>query len=123
MRQKFYKDIKLIKFCKECWVEYRPQRYTFFAMLGLCWVCRRKYYKRWYHEVWKPWFAKQPPEVQARHKKTQLVNWKVWVTRNMLKRQQQALASYHRRKHLHKDRKHIATKSSPVPDEGLLPPA
>lgn len=103
-----YRDIKLIKFCKKCGVEYRPARYTFFAMLGLCWKCRRLYYRKWYLESWKPWFAAQPKEKQDQIRKAKLVNLKVWVMKNKIKRRKQALESYHRNKHKHK-RKHRAT--------------
>ncbi len=108
MSKFFYKDVKIIKFCKVCHVPYRPKRYTFFAMLGLCWKCRRPYYTKWYREVWKPWFAKQSPERKAKYKKAQYLNWKVWVTKNELKRRKQALESYHRNKAKH-TRKHRAT--------------
>ena len=104
MSKHFYHDIKLIKFCKKCGVEYRPARYTFFAMLGLCWKCRRPYYRKWYLEMWRPWFAAQPKEKQDQLRKAKLVNWKVWVTKNEIKRRKQALESYHRNKHKRKRR-------------------
>lgn len=106
MSKHFYKDVKLIKSCKVCHVEYRPPRYSFFAMLGLCWNCRRPYYKEWYEKRWKKWYAKLSLEDKLKYKKAALVNWKAWVTRNEIKRRKQALDSYHKNKHRHLQRKH-----------------
>lgn len=114
MSKKFYREVKLIKFCKnkKCGVEYRPQRGSFFAMLGLCWECRRPYYAMWYKEIWKPWFANQTPKKQAEIKNQKYLAWKAWVTDNIVKRRKQALASYHRnkKKKSNKERKHRSTK-------------
>ena len=111
MSKHFYKDVKLIKYCKKCQVQYRPARYTFFAALGLCWNCRRPYYQEWYQKFWKPWYARLTPEAKEKYKKAHLVNWKAWVLRNEIKRRRQALESYHRRKEdlANKKRKHRAT--------------
>ena len=111
MSKHYYRDVKLIKFCKKCGVEYRPPRFTFFAMFGLCWKCRRPYYKKFYNEVWKPWFAKQTPEMRAKIKGKRYLVWKIWVTKNEIKRRQQALASYHKNKEKYRGRRHRATKN------------
>jgi len=106
MSKKFYRDIKIIKFCKQCGVAYKPARWSFFAMLGLCWVCRRPYYQRWYRDSWLPYFNRQTPERQEEIKAQKIAAWKVWVKRNLKKRQRQALESYHRHKDEHRGRKH-----------------
>ncbi len=112
MSKYFYKDVKLIKRCKKCRVEYRPKRYSFSATLGLCWDCRRPYYKKWYQEVWKVWFERQTKEKQKQLRKAKLFGWKIWVMKNKVRRRKQALESYHRRKNnpTNKKRRHRATK-------------
>src|SRR3990167_80902 len=109
MSKYFYRDVKLAaKFCKKCKVEYRPRKGSFFAALGLCWNCRKAYYKVWYKTSWKSWLAKLSPEDKIKYKNAARANWKAWVMRNGVRRRQQALASYHRHKAKHKGRKHRA---------------
>lgn len=95
-----YRDIKLIKFCKVCGVEYRPARYSFSAHLGLCHKHRRVYYKNWYANYFLPWFKKQPPAVKQKYREKKYASWKKWVEKNIDRRRKQALESYHRRKKL-----------------------
>ena len=98
MSKEFYRDIKLIISCKNCGVEYRPARFSFFASLKLCWKCRRIYYRNWYINKFLPWFMKQPKEVQDKYRKMRYDAWLKWVEKNADKRRKQALESYHRRK-------------------------
>lgn len=109
MSKHYYKDIKLIRFCKKCGVEYRPPRFSFFAMLRLCWKCRRPYYAKWYRTVFLPWWKKQTPARQQEIKAQRQETWRVWVDRNKNHRRAQALASYHRNKDKHKGRRHRKT--------------
>ena len=110
MSKHFYKDIKLIKLCKACGVEFRPLRYSFFAHLGLCHKHRKVWYRNWYINWFLPWFKKQSPEVQQRYRDMRYGVWKKWVENNKDRRRLQALVSYHKNKDKHRDRKHRATK-------------
>ena len=106
MSKHFYRDVKLISFCKVCGVEFRPPRASFFAMLGLCHKHRKLYYRAWYFNVYLPFFKKLTPAQQQKYRDRRYQVWLKWVTNNKERRKLQALESYHRRKHLHKDRKH-----------------
>ncbi len=112
MSKKFYRDVKLIRFCKKCGVEYRPPRFSFFARLRLCWKCRRPYYAKWYKESYLPWLKRQTPERIAEILKGRQVAWRAWVEANKDRRRAQALASYHKNKAKHKGRPHRATKKT-----------
>jgi len=109
MSKHFYKDIKLIRFCKKCGVEYRPPRFSFFASLRLCWVCRRPYYEKWYKERFLPYWNRQTPERKKEIKAQKHVVWLKWVEVNKEKRRAQALLSYHKNKTKHKGRRHRKT--------------
>lgn len=99
---KFYKDLKLIYFCKECGVEYRPQRFTYKANLHRCWKCRRLYCSER--------FKKQTPERQREIKERNYKLGKLWVIKNIEKRRKIALKSYHQRKDEHRARRHRRTR-------------
>lgn len=107
-----YKDIKIIKFCKVCGVEFRPKRYSSQASIGLCIKHRREYYKelrRLYG--WKTWSPEKKKEVARKR----YPNWLRWVRKNkknIERRRATALKSYHRRKNdpKNKARKHVATR-------------
>jgi len=111
---KFYKDIKVIKFCKAkgCGVEYRPARGSFFSHLGVCHKHRRVYYMNWYANIFLPWFKKQTPEVQQKYRDMRYGVWLKWCKKNSGRRRMQALKSYHRRKSdpANKKRKHRRVK-------------
>ena len=104
----YYKDIKIIKFCKVCGVRYRPARYSHQASLGLCHTHRRIYKL----EEFRKWFKKLSPEVQKKYRDREYEIWKKWVLKHMDRRRKMALESYHRRKGEPKNRarKHRATK-------------
>src|SRR3990167_9700936 len=95
MSKHYYRDIKLIRFCKKCGVEYRPSRFSFFARLRLCWKCRRPYYAKWYKDVFLPWWKAQTPERRQEIKAQRQETWRAWVEENKGRRRAQALASYH----------------------------
>ena len=108
MSKLFYKDIKVIKFCKVCKISCRFPNDSFFSSLGLCYKHRRDFYRDWRKKVWWPWFKKQLPEVQKKYRDS----WNKWVEKNIDRRRKIALRSYHRRKFdsKNKARKHRATK-------------
>ena len=108
-RERFYHDVKLVCICKMCGVEFRPARYSMFAMIGLCHKHRYIYYQNWYINRFLPWFAKQTPAVQQYYRDMRYGVWKKWVEKNKDKRRLQALTSYHRNKHK-STRKHRATR-------------
>ena len=80
-----------------------PKRGSWEAFTGLCPKHRDLYYKELYKIKYQ--FEKLPHRKALRYK-----IWLRWVKNNFKRRRQLALASYHKRKHLHKDRKHRATK-------------
>lgn len=110
MSKHFYKDVQVIKICKvpTCLQEYRPQRGSFFAKLNLCHKHRNIYYRNWYLNTFVPFFKKLPEEEKQKYRDMKMDAWKKWVEKNLDKRRQQALESYHRNKHK-SNRKHRAT--------------
>lgn len=112
MRTKFFRDIKLIKFCKVCKVEYRPPRGSFAAASGLCYVHRKIFTKESFAKWNKRFWARMTPEQRKAYRKKQQKNWLNWVIKNIDRRRKQALESYHRKKHLHKSRKHRRTRAT-----------
>lgn len=106
----FWRDIKIIKFCKECGVEFRPARYSYLSALGLCYKHRRLYFQK----ERRAWYKNLSPEAKAKYIKNNYKLWKAWVEKHKDKRKQQALASYHRHKldSKNKARKHRATRVS-----------
>lgn len=110
-RERFYRDVKLVCICKVCKVEFRPERYSAFARIGLCHKHRYIYYRNWYINWFLPWFAKQSPETQQRYRDMRYGVWKKWVNSYPERRKKIALDSYHRRKAdpTNKKRKHRKT--------------
>lgn len=110
MSKHFYRDIQLIKQCKVCGVEYRPPRYSFFAVLGLCQKHRKQYYKHHYIVIKLPWLKALSPQRRAEWWKQHYGHLRKWVRDNPERRKAIALVSYHKNKDKHKARKHRATK-------------
>jgi len=112
MSKHFYRNIKIIKFCKFCGVEYRPARYSFLSHLEVCHKHRNIYYRNFYINYFLPWFKRLPESEKTRYRKMNYKAWGKWVKKNIGKRRLLALASYHRRKHIisNKIRRHRATK-------------
>src|SRR3972149_552919 len=110
----YYKDIKIIKFCKfsGCGVSFRPTRGSIIGSIGLCHKHRPQFYKDRYKNWFVPWWKKQTPEFQRKYRDMKYGLWKKWVVKNIVLRSKQAVESYHRRKHLHKGRRHRATKKT-----------
>lgn len=107
---RFYRDIKLIIFCRVCGVEFRPRRFSMASVLKLCWNHRTEFYRKRYREVLIPFYAALSPEKKAQYRALQRKRWNRWVELHGDQRRQQALASYHRHKARHKGRKHRATR-------------
>lgn len=107
MSKKFFRDIKVIKFCKavehgrQCGVAYKPARGSFFARLGYCYVHRRKYYKEWYTEKFVPWFDNQSEETKRYYRRIKREIWDAWVAKYPERRRSIALTSYHKNKDKH----------------------
>lgn len=105
-----YRDIKLIKFCKVCGVEFRPARYSVAARLGLCIKHRREYQReRAKRYGWHTW----SPEKKKESTRKNYSVWLNWVKNHPDYRRKLALESYHRRKldPKNKARKHRATQN------------
>ena len=120
-KQTFFKNIKVIKFCKVCKVMFRPDRGSPESSIGLCYVHR----KIFYNEHSKKRYQNFSPEKKKEYIKKNAERYKIWISKNIERRRKIALVSYHRRKHLHKDRKHIRTKildPVSVAPLSLLPP-
>lgn len=117
MSKHFYRDVKVVKHCKVkgCNVLFRPQRGSVEDRLGLCHTHRHEYYKKWYDKVGRKYEESLTPAQKERYKKTRYATWLKWVEKNKEKRRAQALASYHRNKAKHKDRKHRPTKAVAAP--------
>ena len=115
MSKFFYRDIKLIKFCKVkgCGAEYRPVRYSFFAQLGLCHKHRSVYYREVYLNRYLPFFNELSPEGKQKYRLRRYEVCEKWVIKNSVRRRKQALESYHRNKDKHKERRHLATHIKP----------
>jgi len=95
----FYKDIKIIKCCRICGVEFRPEASNKYRLyLGLCYTCKQKYHKKRYKEYYIPYFNSLPPEKQIGIKKARYEAWRRWVKIHIDLRRKQALKSYYRRK-------------------------
>lgn len=96
----FYKGREyLFRVCKKCGVEYRAERGSWKLKLRFCRPHRTEYFK----------FYKQK---YGYYHPNDLKRWKLWVTKNLEHRRQQALLSYHKNKMkpVNKVRKHRATK-------------
>lgn len=95
----WHRDIKWIRVCRDCGVEYRPKRYSFQASSQRCYVCRKKKAREY-------WATMSPEE-----KKKKYTYWFNWTENNLDKRRTIALASYHRNKNnpANKARKHRPT--------------
>ena len=112
MSKEFYRDIQIKKYCRDCRVEFRVRRgNTDIWQIRYCRVCRKIEWRKWYWTVGKPYFESLPEEERNRIKRRKYEIWLSWVVSNKKARRRQALESYHRRKHLHKARKHRKTKS------------
>lgn len=102
-----YRDIKIVKFCKVCGVEYRPARYSHIGAIGMCWKCRKEAIRLWQ----KKWWGNLSEERKKEYKKKRYEMWKKWVVKNLERRRKQALKSYHKNKDKHRNRRHRATQS------------
>lgn len=95
---KFYKDIQLIQFCKECGVKFYPDRFSWQARLRLC-IKHRRIFS---NEKIKRLFDNLPPERQAEIRKKNIEDNKKWVAKNPERRREIARDSERRRRKLRK---------------------
>lgn len=107
---RFYREIKIIRSCKVCGVEFRPARYSVAANLWLC-IKHRREYQREQAKLygWKSW----SPERKKEEAKKRYPVWLNWVKNHPERRRELALMSYHRRKldPKNKTRRHRATQN------------
>ncbi|OGY59927.1 MAG: hypothetical protein A3B23_02135 [Candidatus Colwellbacteria bacterium RIFCSPLOWO2_01_FULL_48_10] len=103
---KFYKDIKVIKWCRKCTVEFRPIRYTWQNQRLICTKCVAKEITVWRKKNPDKW-----REIVRRYRKkarskrlpwvvNAYLSWKRWVANNPQKRKDIAKRSYHKNKSL-----------------------
>ena len=112
MSDKFYKEIKIIRFCLDCKAVYRPSRYKYRANINYCWNCKSKHKSK----IWK----KLTPEQKDVLKEGMRKYWASYITIRREKNRARALASYHKHKHKHKKRRHRSTKKTlPSPSRPL----
>lgn len=107
---KFYKQRQVMKVCLVCGTVFKPEWKSSFASLGFCHKHRHIHYQKFYANVFVPWYDALSPEERKAFKQKQYNIWKRWVENNKPQRRAQALASYHKNKDKHRDRKHRATK-------------
>ena len=102
-----------MKLCKVegCGAWYRPERHTWHAKLGVCYVHRKAYYKKWHRTHFLPWLKKQSPEKQAQYKKMHKDAWDKWVATHIDRRRSQALASYHKNKEKRQKRRNAKRRA------------
>jgi hypothetical protein len=98
--QQFLKEsVTLIRACKMPYCEnfaYKPKQDDWKTKLGLCAMHRRQYYRNFYMHFFTPWFQKQTPEKQKEMRAMNVVNWNKWVTKNIDRRREISLKSYHK---------------------------
>ena len=104
MAQYYYKDIKIIKWCKQCDAEFRPLRYTWQNKRMICPKCVAKEIALWRKKNPDKW-----REIVRRYRKKArskrlpwavhaYQQWQRWVAKNPQRRKDIANKSYHRRK-------------------------
>mgnify|MGYP001613690737 FL=1 len=91
---KIYKEIRLIRICRDCGTQYRPLRFSWHAWTQRCYHCRGK----WAKENNAKWWNSLTPERQKEYRKRGYQSWLRWVKKHPEKRNKVALVSYHRRK-------------------------
>lgn len=107
MSKEFYKNVKIIRFCKVCDVSFRMSRNYHVVGYNLCIVHRREF---WRAEIRKQMKTETFKEYKKRNKAKHDADNRRWVATHMERRRAIALASYHKNKHKHK-RKHKKTTS------------
>ena len=75
MSKEFYREVHVIRMCKKCGVEYRPQRGSFFSMLRLCHSCRPALYRQWNTRL-KKWLEGKPQSVKDEYRRINYLAWK-----------------------------------------------
>ena len=110
MSKHFYRDIKLIRRCKVCGVEFRPPRFGYRAALRRCYVHRNEYMR----EQYRLYVSRMSPDKLREFRVMKYMAWRQWTAANVERRRLHALRSYHKRKHLHKGRRHRRTREKPA---------
>ena len=100
----FYKDIKIIKWCKNCGTEWRPIRYTWQNRRLLCTKCVAKEIAAWRKKNPQKWAEiVRKYKKKARSKRLPWVlhayeQWKHWIAQHPERRREIARKSYYKRK-------------------------
>lgn len=104
IKEVFYKDIKIIKTCKNCGVIYRPARGSYHAHIGLCIKCRSTALPRLSYGKWL--MLKKAREMTRKlsgiKRETRKNNWN---QKHPIRHRIKALESYHRCKDFAGNRK------------------
>src|SRR3990167_261608 len=97
MTIKFFKEYRLIVFCKarlpdgrQCSKELRVLVNSVRAKVGLCYTHRCEFFRKRWRTVEKLRIAASPAARESERRR-----WTLWVIRNLDRRQRQALKSYH----------------------------
>ena len=101
---KFYKDIKIIKRCRNCGVEFRPIRYTWQNKRCICTKCVAKEIAMWRKknpDKWRDIVRRYKKKARSRRLPWVLhayAQWQRWVAQNPVRRREIARKSYYKRK-------------------------
>ena len=89
---RIYKEIRLIRICKDCGIQYRPLRYSWQATMQRCYHCRKKWAKE------NSWWLTATLEEKKEYIRKNYDKLQKWNRTHPELRRKVALASYHRRK-------------------------
>lgn len=96
-----------MKFCRNCGASYQMPEDAF---KSYCYTCREEEKKKWYRNVYKPWFDSLPADKKRNTINNRYEKWKEWVSSHKKRRQQLSLASYHRNKAKRRARRNKARR-------------
>lgn len=111
---RFYKDIKLIIFCRKCGVQFRPRRFSARAQQKMCFHCYKKFVAFPSNARKIAAYHALTPEQKKEYYKKSYQRYLKWCSTHKELKKKRALASYHQNKHKHKTRKHRATRNQAV---------
>lgn len=92
---------RVLRFCERCNIEFE---YPIGAPIGhfrrkYCYECRGIMKKKWYRDVYLPWYRGLSPKAKKKLSARKREIWDEWVSSNKARRRQIARASYHRNRH------------------------
>lgn len=95
----YVKQWKRIKFCERCGVDMEVPKGANRFRAKFCFPCRRIERKRWYQQVYLPWYNGLSADAKKKLSARKRILWDEWVKNNKARRRQIARASYHRNRH------------------------